>query len=184
MIDAVAQARELQKHRLAAWVGREAVCGRVVRPFTLRAWVVLIESNNAFVSGSIPLTGDVLQILWLIDERFDGYSKPDADWLRDTARLCHVQAVDEISRYLARALADIPRGGAKSSSMEIASFVAYWVHRFASAYGWTIDYVMSQPLQQLIQLERVGREAAGDGSAQQTDLVLAMIRKQQERSDK
>lgn len=185
MDDAVARAKKLDQARLTAWVGCEVILGRRVRPFSLRAWIMLIESNNAFVTGAIPLTGDVMQFLWLVDPEFDGHNQPSKVWMKNTAwGNQHAHAVEDIALYLERALHDLPRGARTGSGIEIASFVAYWVHRFASDYGWSCEDILKSPLQQLIQMERVGREARGDAGAQQTDLVLAMIRRSRERAEK
>lgn len=176
--DLIARSRELEAGRLAAWLPYEVLCGEVVSHFTLQHWVWLAEEKNAFLCGEFALAGDVLQFLWAVQLDFDWFRKPDAKWQKKVLALDHQQTCDEIEAYLTRAMFDLtPGGGGQQQSIEIAAFAAYWIHRFGHDYGWTDEKTLNTPVCRLIQLEKVGRAASGDGSAFQTRTTSLLLKK-------
>ena len=169
----IEQAQAAQSHRRAAWLPYDVCCGRVVEHFNITHWVYLLEADNAFFAGRLPLGGDIAQMRWAIRKGSDWMSKPDKDFLRAVGKLDVAEAITEISDYIARAMYDVGTGGneSMSASIELAAFPAYFVDRFSERYGWSIDAIMKTPLARLGQLDRVARAAADDKSVYSSKLI-------------
>jgi len=181
----IEQATRDEQARAAAWLSLDQIVGIVVKPFTLRHWLFLTEAENPILLGQVPASGHIAQFLWVIRTDFDWRSKPRKDWFKRIGKLNTTEVVDEIVAYLSRAFYDLQGGGdPDKTSVDVAGWPAYFVHRYGKLYGWSVDQVMDTPLAQLGQLDRVDRAESGDNSAYTSTLIALRAQEIMERNNR
>lgn len=166
-----AAAHRVGARRDCAWLAVPfPICGVDLREMTLRDYLTLILSGNAHVTAQ-PVPADPLeaagfwaahdvQLLWLLSPDFrPGDLKARARFISRAAGFSASAVREGLTAYLAETFADARRGGAGADPKQAdplkVSFVACYVHRLASAYGWRVEEIQSLPLKQLFQLVRL-----------------------------
>lgn len=178
---------QLHASRADAWLPCDVCAGRLVSHFTPKIWIFLQAAGNRFITGDLPFAGDAAQFLWAIRREGDIYEKPDRRFFREAGNLDWVDLVNEIRSYLDRQLMDLPIAGdgessGTRSSMKVAHWVSYWVHRYAELYKWEVEYIMSQSISRLCQLDKIDRVANKDGSGYVDKLTTEMAQMVKEAS--
>lgn len=137
---------------------------------TLKTWTALHAIESRFVMGGVPMEGDVRNFLWLHSRLFT--TGPFARLLRWIALLnfsailhrrrndpdyyCTVVAfaILDIKAIMADVFADAPTTRRRDGAPAQGCLEAQLTHLFVKEYGWTVDFIRSQPLARLIQLAR------------------------------
>lgn len=157
-----------------------------VQPLTPATFSMLFAAGNAFVTGASPQERDVREYLWFHSDLW--VHGAAADWWQRKRRALaplefalwprvrrwlglkpdrnHVTAllalaIADIQELLENAFADAPAKSARPTK-SVASLEGFFVHEFASAYGWPPERTRHTPLRQLMQLHRCIRAARGD----------------------
>lgn len=153
--EALAQAREEEESRreLAFTDLPETICGLDVKQLTPNHLRLLFAAKTPFLCGGHRTPEAIAQFLWIVSEEF---SNSDLD------RTAFIQLIADmpvdwetgIDDYLDRVFMDSPTASG-SRKAPIVSLSASLVHELASAYGWTPEQTLNQPLARLYQLFRL-----------------------------
>lgn len=161
------------------------VLGTPIHAPTPATFSAMFAMQSPFVFNARADAGDVAAFLWLHSPdychtgiagwrqrkaralrryRFE-LSQPWRKWFGlkpDRARAVAVVAlcITEIERLIADAFADAPAAAGKPAK-PVATLEAFFIHEFATAYGWTPERTRHTPLAQLMQLHRCIRSARG-----------------------
>ena len=145
----------------AQWLGQsgQELDGRPIRLLTLRDWVELQASGNAYTGARTdPQIGDLLALLFVLTRRDDELTA-NKQWLAWAAGLPLGKVENVILQALQTAWGMFPdntgdtqkqRLGSPPYCAEASSIVAL----FAGEFGWTPEEIFSQPLCVLGQLAR------------------------------
>lgn len=130
------------------------IAGLQVGQLTLRRLFRLMVDKSPFIVGGDYGPEHVSQFLWLVSLEYCG----DAEVRDEFVKLVSItmpleETVEAIFRYRDNALMDRPPGR-KSITMSPTSFMAVFVHEFASAYGWTEERILDMPMARIYQLLR------------------------------
>jgi hypothetical protein len=147
---------------------------------------MLLATGSAFFTGATPEERDVRNYLWFHSRLYAHCGVPDwpqrkkaalrrfahqlqnpwkrrlgmkLDRSRYLAALC--LAAVEIKGFVDDAFADAPARSGRPGK-PIAGLEAFFVHEFASAYGWAPERTRHTPLRQLVQLHRCIRSSRGE----------------------
>lgn len=166
-----AAAAQVAARRDCAWLPVPfPVSGVELREMTLRDYLTLVLAGNAHVTAqpvpTDPIEADRfwaahdVQLLWLLSPGFiPNHARARDKFIAQAAGFAAAAVREGIAAYLAETFADARRGRAGADPTQAdplkVSFVACYVHRLATAYGWTVGEIQSLPLKQLFQLVRL-----------------------------
>lgn len=202
------QYRAEQAHRraVAFCQAPEYVLGTRVRPLTPATFSMLFAVRNGFLFGKSPDEHDVRQFVWFHSPLYCNA----AGWfprLRKRVALARLNfalnqrwrrwlalgwsveqhlamlalAASEIREIITDAFADQPSQPAKPGR-SLACLEAFFVHEFATGYGWTPERTRDTPIRQLIQLHRLLRLSRGEDVSDQGEdqILVEHLRKKNE----
>lgn len=145
--EAIAQERF---DRSAPFLGLpERVCGVDCRPLTLLDVLRLDCIGSPFLSGGEVDGMDVAAFLKLQAAQSNPLLRK---WeiARQSRRISFEAAVNQITEFLSESFADAPPNSNAVDGPRYWTFAHDYIHLFASAYGWTTDHILSQPVKVLL----------------------------------
>ena len=136
---------------------RETLLGVPVKPFSPIALLRLDLAGSPFVIGLSNIAShiDVAAFVWCVSARYQLPTESGAAFnrWRTVRKLRKVQlgsARDSIHEFVESAMQDSP-GRRGDGGQSCASWISGIVHRLASQYGWTREYIVALPFLEIWQ---------------------------------
>jgi len=127
-----------------------------VSQLTLRKFFLLAAADNPLLFGGTIEPEHVVQFLWVVSRDFNPDDREARDiFVQLVAAMPFTETVQAIRKYCEDALMDRPPVKANAQRGDSPTcYLAYFVHKFASAYGWSEDQILDKPIARLYQLLR------------------------------
>jgi len=132
------------------------IAGLKVGQLTLRRLCRLMVDKSPFIIGGDYGPEHIVQFLWLVSlEYCDSLEVRDEFVKVVSLSMPLEETAKAIFLYRDRALMDRPIGSRRAvHSTPATSFMAVFIHEFASCYGWTEDHILDLPMARIYQLLR------------------------------
>lgn len=135
-----------QRNRDLSLFDSQPLCGMVVRPISIRTYVLLKQCGSRFILGGAPTAADVAMFLWFHSPDYSLDRKARERFMKSIRRLLKpalfVRCAVEINRFLAAAFMD----GPGDSLLSYAGTVPGLIDLLAQQYGWSDGQIMDLPI--------------------------------------
>lgn len=183
---AEAVAREGEIREMAFLGLPEHVGGIDLRPITARDFLVHTMAGCPFFAGEQPSPQDIATFLWMQSVEFKaGDNRAHRRFLRAIRKKRAAELVDPIFQLVQDTMIDSP-GGNKAEGKSYYSWVAGLIDAVSHRYGWTVEYVMSQPLKivfQLMKAAKVHESGKTSGVTNRSDRIIVAWLAEQKRTN-
>lgn len=153
------------------------ICGIEINQLTLKHYILLDFARNPLLNGGEVKAEDVLAFLWIVSLDYKDNDKIGFEHFVKTKcfELDYPKAVDEIVKYVESSLLDLTAQSntttPQTNRTPYYSWVASYIDMLASNYGWSVEYIMSLPIAQVLQFTRIIEERTKIKNNQQVSFV-------------